>query len=790
VIQTASAAAIGDIPARSLQWFGFGKGEELYVSVTGTTTATGTYTATLLAPVAVTPIVAPTTISAGSIRISDITGSNFDSTMWVYDSNFNAIAGFGNEDPFPIPGSNGLSAAFTRTYAPGTYFLAYSRWYLSNNQVISTDDAFAEVRMDFPNVIVNRSSAATAITNTVQFQNASLGQTFSVPVPLSGGYTTSFVQFTVAASVVPTPPIVAGVINPPEGYAGDTVQISATVTPGTNTTTSGHSVTADFSGLTGGSLITLTDSGDDLTFTAPPTAIPTGTPPGVYSIPFTVTASDARTSTSNVDLTIYLSNARCEGAIDLSAGPFPSLTTPVSLTQAEHFLSGFFPPDPFLGFPQGSNAVFYKVVPTECGEWTFSVCAADTGTTVLDTVMSVVEAPAGCSGPLTLVAFNDESCVSQSSITTVLNPGSTYYVVIGNYFLADEPAAPLDQVQLSTAFTPLPPATTLPPAPVGFVNEDAEPNSFPADETVANVESGGGVIGVTTGDSDSSCDTDQSSDRFLLNLPAPNGLLRYRATISSATPGHVMFLVFDGQTAGIRNGDEFFIASTSTTLPGTLQWYASGNAPTSVRIVVVGDASTTSPYTITLATESVTIEEPFTAVAPGTLNLTTLPATTDTGIIVLDSNFNEIADFINEDEPAPGTSLAASLTRDFTAGTYFVGVSNFRTTNSQTASLDDGFRSGVLTQFAGISANTSTATAVALPLQLTDASAAIQTAALTKAGAYDIVWVRVNVGSTTPDCGPADIANTDGDPGADGAVDNGDFTLFFAAFFSNPCNPS
>jgi hypothetical protein len=32
-------------------------------------------------------------------------------------------------------------------------------------------------------------------------------------------------------------------------------------------------------------------------------------------------------------------------------------------------------------------------------------------------------------------------------------------------------------------------------------------------------------------------------------------------------------------------------------------------------------------------------------------------------------------------------------------------------------------------------------------------------------------------------CSPADIANTDGDPGADNAIDNGDFTLFFTAFF-------
>jgi PKD repeat protein len=39
-----------------------------------------------------------------------------------------------------------------------------------------------------------------------------------------------------------------------------------------------------------------------------------------------------------------------------------------------------------------------------------------------------------------------------------------------------------------------------------------------------------------------------------------------------------------------------------------------------------------------------------------------------------------------------------------------------------------------------------------------------------------------------PSC-PADIANSDGDPGADGVIDNGDFTLFFSAFFALPGDP-
>jgi hypothetical protein len=39
-------------------------------------------------------------------------------------------------------------------------------------------------------------------------------------------------------------------------------------------------------------------------------------------------------------------------------------------------------------------------------------------------------------------------------------------------------------------------------------------------------------------------------------------------------------------------------------------------------------------------------------------------------------------------------------------------------------------------------------------------------------------------------CSPADIANTDGDVGFDGAIDNGDFTAFFNAFFLDADDPN
>ncbi len=84
----------------------------------------------------------------------------------------------------------------------------------------------------------------------------------------------------------------------------------------------------------------------------------------------------------------------------------------------------------------------------------------------------------------------------------------------------------------------------------------------------------------------------------------------------------------------------------------------------------------------------------------------------------------------------------------------------------------------------------------------TSATLTITGAVAADAGSYDVVVSNV-AGSVTSaaatltingggpaGCSPADIANTDGDPGADNAIDNGDFTLFFSAFFLDPSDPN
>ncbi len=50
-------------------------------------------------------------------------------------------------------------------------------------------------------------------------------------------------------------------------------------------------------------------------------------------------------------------------------------------------------------------------------------------------------------------------------------------------------------------------------------------------------------------------------------------------------------------------------------------------------------------------------------------------------------------------------------------------------------------------------------------------------------GDFSAFFVAFFAPEGSPERTPADVANTDGDPGPDGAVDNGDFTLFFQQFF-------
>lgn len=192
-------------PARFNQWYGFGKGEQFNYRVTGTASTTGDYVATM-ETVPVTPV------DLGSFEQGLITmnwngqGHTTDTDMWVYDSGFNAIAGYGNDDSSlalngaPIA-TTSLQSFLARSYAPGVYYIALSNFSLTNNQASPSDDNFRTGAMlDFPDIVINSSTTAN-LNMAFTVQDSVMAAPLAVANTKAAAYDINWFKFT----VVPTP---------------------------------------------------------------------------------------------------------------------------------------------------------------------------------------------------------------------------------------------------------------------------------------------------------------------------------------------------------------------------------------------------------------------------------------------------------------------------------------------------------------------------------------------------------------------------------------------------------
>lgn len=139
-------------PPRTVEWYGFGGGEEIFYRVTGTTTTTSPYSATL----DTTPI---TPIAIGPFEPGSITfkfcgqGHTTDTELWIYDANLDAIPGYGDDDSqsTSVCGTTSLQSSLVRNFTAGTYFMAVARFNFANDQVASaTDNYVFGALMDFP----------------------------------------------------------------------------------------------------------------------------------------------------------------------------------------------------------------------------------------------------------------------------------------------------------------------------------------------------------------------------------------------------------------------------------------------------------------------------------------------------------------------------------------------------------------------------------------------------------------------------------------------------------------
>ncbi|MBX9736750.1 MAG: hypothetical protein K2X32_07475, partial [Phycisphaerales bacterium] len=163
--------AVGN--TRVVEWYTLGGGaspdeRSIYARVAGFGQSASNYNVAMTSSTPIVPATISRTVRPGSITISTVgeTGpTQTDTDLWVYDSNFAAIANFGNDDE-PGVGTT-LGSRFTRTFAPGTYYLAVGTFQMSLNQLTPPDDNVTnETLTDFPGVLV----ASSELTNDRSFR--------------------------------------------------------------------------------------------------------------------------------------------------------------------------------------------------------------------------------------------------------------------------------------------------------------------------------------------------------------------------------------------------------------------------------------------------------------------------------------------------------------------------------------------------------------------------------------------------------------------------------------------
>ena len=143
-------------------YYAFGKSESLYFRVDHNPLAgeVGEYRVTLtttpVTPVSIGLFIPGTITIDTRGRAHNLSGTQHNTDLWIYDSQLNAIPNYGNDtstDGAPFD----AGAKLTRSYAPGTYFMALSAYDLTNDQVNPPDDPSRLVGtvLDFPNAVLS-----------------------------------------------------------------------------------------------------------------------------------------------------------------------------------------------------------------------------------------------------------------------------------------------------------------------------------------------------------------------------------------------------------------------------------------------------------------------------------------------------------------------------------------------------------------------------------------------------------------------------------------------------------
>lgn len=417
-VQSSAISAPGT-PANSrmIQWYGFGKNEQLYVRVTGTASTTAPYSLELTRTV-VAPVVMAGSASDGSITIARGPGNANNTDFWVYNSALAAITGYGNDDP----------SSLTRSYTPGTYYIAMSNTNVANNLASPPDEASSsQPVMDFADCIVNSSQTTGLNMNTVAA--GAFGSATGIAIKNN-----PFDVILYCFSVIPpsmTPPTGEGGAEPlyASNCGDEPVCFTVVVTPGQNPTSTGLSVTISLTSILGPTSYTLFDDGlncdgaaGDLVFGRLYTPSVNVTP-GTYSIPFLIRDGQDRQGTGAIQLNMV--SCPNQPRNDLCSGAVPLIPNQPAINGYTFNATADVNAPNCSGSDPQSQGVWYKVN----GTGTRLIARTCSSTDSFDTVLHVYCGYEGCSA-LTCVASGDDECGELSSASWCSELGATYYVLV------------------------------------------------------------------------------------------------------------------------------------------------------------------------------------------------------------------------------------------------------------------------------------------------------------------------------------------------------------------------
>jgi hypothetical protein len=195
-----SPSATGGTPARTAIWYTFGPSSAINLRIQNASiTTTNNYIATF-GQSAVTPQdLGP--ITGGQITITTVgQGHTTNTAMWVFDSSYHAIPGFGNDDvPDPLAHTVLQSTVTREMLTPGDYYLA-----LANSQLMVDQECPDPPADRQPNSAVADPGTVLCTSNAVNQNMAfamtdGLGAVHQFPATKTDGFQVLWFKFTITA---------------------------------------------------------------------------------------------------------------------------------------------------------------------------------------------------------------------------------------------------------------------------------------------------------------------------------------------------------------------------------------------------------------------------------------------------------------------------------------------------------------------------------------------------------------------------------------------------------------